>query len=216
MSFQDFRAAVQHTVYRIIDPMVKGMIKAGVTPNMVTTIGLIGNLLAAAFLVYSALSNPAPNYLDVGLAGWLILCSSLFDMVDGYLARTGNLCSKFGAFYDSVLDRYCELFTLSAIAFYFMTYQMPLATVVTFLALIGSIMVSYCRARGEALGADCHVGLMQRPERVVVTSLGCILTPWLQHLLAEPLWSLFVPQILIALLANGTAIARILYVRKQL
>lgn len=211
-AFNQFRDGIQHLVYRIIDPSVRGMIRIGITPNMVTTAGFLGNLLGALLLVYSALYHPQePSLWQVGLSGVLILFSSIFDMVDGYLARTGNMASTFGAFYDSVLDRYSELFTLAAIALYFITYHEQWFAIITFLSLMGSIMVSYVRARAEGLGAECKVGLMQRPERVVVTSLGAILTPFFSSL-----WVLAIPQILIAILANYTVCVRVLHVKKQL
>lgn len=217
ITFKQFRDGIQHGVYRIINPSVKVMIKIGVTPNMITTIGFLGNLAAAALIVYSALYVPADDFSIIGWAGALILFSSIFDMIDGYLARTGNMCSTFGAFYDSVLDRFCELFTLSGLAFYFMRHGYEFATVVTFLSLIGSIMVSYVRARAEGLDIECKVGLMQRPERVVLTSLGAILCGLLADCVSfDPIWIVLVPQILIAVLANYTVIIRILHVKKQM
>lgn len=217
ITFKQFRDGIQHGVYRIINPSVKVMIKIGVTPNMITTIGFLGNLAAAALIVYSALYVPADDFSIIGWAGALILFSSIFDMIDGYLARTGNMCSTFGAFYDSVLDRFCELFTLSGLAFYFMRHGYEFATVVTFLSLIGSIMVSYVRARAEGLDIECKVGLMQRPERVVLTSLGAILCGLLADCVSfDPIWIVLVPQILIAILANYTVIIRILHVKKQM
>lgn len=208
--YSSFRTAIQHGVYALCDGLLSRLARWGVTPNMVTTVGLLGNALAAALLVASALLQPQPNAWHVGGCGLLILLSSLFDMLDGRLARTAHMETRFGAFYDSVLDRYCELLTLSAIAFFFFRYDHPLSALATLLALIGSIMVSYVRARAEGIGADCKVGLMQRPERVVLTALGALLTP------ACGLWALLLPQLLIALLANATAVARILHVRKQL
>lgn len=217
ITFKQFRDGIQQGVYRIINPSVKLMIKVGITPNMITTCGFLGNVVAAGLFVYSALSIPADDFSVVGWAGFLILFSSIFDMIDGYLARTGNMCSTFGAFYDSVLDRFCELFTLSGMAFYFMRHGYEFATVVTFLSLIGSIMVSYVRARAEGLDIECKVGLMQRPERVVLTSLGAmlcgILAPYVSF---DPIWILLVPQILIAVLANYTVMVRILHVKKQM
>ncbi len=213
------RDKIQIGVYKVIDPFVKFLVKIGVTPNMVTTFGLIGNLVAAAIFVYSAMCVPVDNYFYVGLAGAMIIFSSLFDMVDGYLARTANMTSTFGAFYDSVLDRYCELFTLSGICYYFMAHGEEFATIVTFLALIGSIMVSYVRARAEGLDVECKVGLMQRPERVVLTSLGAILCGVFAEDVKDsfsPMWFLLVPQILIAVLANLTAFVRIHHVYKQI
>ena len=221
-----FRDGIQHGVYRIIDAPVRGMVKMGATPNMMTTVGLLGNLAAAGLIVMAAYATTvamfmgfAPAYTLLGWAGGVMLFFSIFDMVDGYMARTAHLESRFGAFYDSVLDRYCELAVLAALAFYFMLLQQHAFALATFLALIGSIMVSYIRARAEALGCECKVGLMQRPERVVVTSVGLLLTGLLQDAVRDsfdPIWFTAVPMILIAILANGTAIARILHVRKQL
>lgn len=211
LSFHRLRDGIQQAVYHVIDPPVRLMVRSGITPNMITTAGFLGNLLAAILIVWSSLTYAQPCLWQVGLAGALILFSSVFDMVDGRLARTGHMESQFGAFYDSVLDRYSELVTLLAIAFFFIVYQEMTFAIVTFLSLVGSIMVSYARARAEGLGADCKVGLMQRPERVVVTSLGAVLTP-----LIGSLWALAVPQIVIALLANYTVVVRVRHVKNQL
>lgn len=219
MTFNDFRNGIQRAVYFLIDRPVHLMVKIGVTPNMMTTVGLLGNIFAAALFIYSALYVPADDYSVVGYAGLVILLFSIFDMVDGYMARTANMCSVFGAFYDSVLDRYCELFTLSGIAFYFVQHGYALGAIATFLSLIGSIMVSYVRARAEGLDVECKVGLMQRPERVVLTSLGAMLCGLLAPVVQDtfsPVWILLVPQILIALLANFTAFVRIHHVYKKL
>jgi CDP-diacylglycerol--glycerol-3-phosphate 3-phosphatidyltransferase len=92
-----------------------------------------------------------------------------------------------------------------------------LGTVATFLSLIGSIMVSYVRARAEGLGCECKVGLMQRPERVVLTALGCMLFGLLHGSMgSDSVWFLLVPQLLIAVLSNATAVVRIIHVYKQL
>ncbi len=202
---------MQHAVYVIINPAVKVMIRIGVTPNMVTTIGLLGNLAAAVYIVGDTVAHADKSRGMIGWAGLLILLSSLFDMVDGYLARTGKMESEFGAFYDSVLDRYSEIFTLAALTFFFVFYAEYGAGLVTVLALVGSIMVSYIRARAEGLGYECKVGLMQRPERVVVTSVGCMLCPAFSSL-----WPLIIAMLAIALLANGTAVVRVLHVRRQM
>jgi len=219
ITFKQFRDSVQQAVYFLIDPGIRLMIRVGITPNMITTLGMLGNVFAAALFVYSALYVPADDYSLVGWAGVTIILFSIFDMIDGRLARVGNMCTTFGAFYDSVLDRYCELFTLSGIAFYFMQRGDTLSAIITFLALIGSIMVSYVRARAEGLGLDCKVGLMQRPERVVVTSVGAMLCGALSPVvrdLFDPAWILLFPQILIAVLANWTAYKRIQHVQRQL
>lgn len=224
MSFQSFRNGIQHGVYRVIDAPVRVMVKLGVTPNMITTLGLLGNVFAAWLIVRAGLSvmasyvfGGAPSYALLGWAGLTIILFSICDMIDGYMARTHHLESRFGAFYDSVLDRYQELLLFSALIAYFSLTNNLNMLLVTCLALMGSIMVSYVRARAEALNCECKVGLMQRPERVVVLVLGLVLTPLLQPLVPfNSIWFLNGALILIGLLANGTAIVRILHVKKQL
>ncbi len=148
------------------------MIKVGITPNVVTTIGFLGNLAGAIMLVYAAAQAPESPYYLIGWAGAVIILSSLFDMMDGQVARIGGMASTFGAMYDSVLDRYSELVTLGGITFCLIQHGYLAGAVITFAALIGSLMVSYVRARAEGLGLECKIGFMQRPERVVLTSVG--------------------------------------------
>ena len=214
--YSSLRDGIQQIVYKIINPGVVMAVKAGITPNVVTTLGLLGNIAGAALLVYAALSANS-DYVLIGWAGVVIILSSIMDMVDGYMARTANMCSVFGAFYDSVLDRYCELVTLSGLAFYFMHFSYPWAAVITFLSLIGSIMVSYVRARAEGLDLECKVGLMQRLERIVVTVLGMLLTGFLDGVVPfDSIWFIIASQAVIALFANFTAFHRILHVKNQL
>ena len=114
MNYRDF---LQQLVYKVINPLVHGMIKVGITPNFVTTTGLVLNIVAAALFIYAAVNEP-DNLAWVGWGGAIILFAGLFDMMDGRLARLGNMTSTFGAFYDSVLDRYSELVTLLGISYY--------------------------------------------------------------------------------------------------
>lgn len=211
--FKRIRDGLQQAIYKVINPVVGTMVRVGITPNMVTTVGLLGNMAAAALLVYAGMTQgvDGPNYGIVTLAGVVIILSSLFDMLDGQVARLGGMVSKFGALYDSVLDRYCELFTLGGVAFYLMSCDDMIGALLTFLALVGSMMVSYVRARAEALGANCSVGLMQRPERVVVTSIALIAAG-----IAHMNLIIVIGMALIALLANITAIVRILHSRSKL
>lgn len=214
--YSKIRNLIQKTVYVIIDPMVKAAVKVGITPNVVTTMGMLGNAAGAALLVYAALYADVNDYSWIGWSGVIIIISSLMDMVDGYMARTCSMCSTFGAFYDSVLDRYCELLTLSGLAFYLMHTGHPWAAVVTLCSLIGSIMVSYVRARAEGLDIECKVGLMQRPERVVLTIAGmmlCFLQPVVEF---DVLWFVFISQALIAVFANITAFHRIMHVKAKM
>lgn len=218
-NYTSLRDAIQKGVYAVIDPGIHLMIKMGVTPNMITTIGFLGNVLAGAMFCYSAVCRPLSDYSLVGWAGVVLIAFSIYGMIDGRLARVGHMSSTFGAFYDSVLDRYSELVTLCGIAFYFLQHGLLWAALVTMLALIGSIMVSYVRARAEGLDIECKVGLMQRPERVVLTSVGAMLCGFLAPVVQdvfEPYWILLIPMILIALLANYTAIVRILHVKGEM
>lgn len=220
-TFNRFRDALQQGIYCIINPFVRLLIKIGVTPNVVTTIGLLGNIAAAAVFVAAAMkSTPGVDYQYklVTVAGALIIAFSLFDMLDGQVARLGNMSSRFGALYDSVLDRYCELFTLGAIAYYLITVGQGLGALITFLAMIGSVMVSYVRARAEGLDIDCKVGFMQRPERVVVTSVGALATGITGMFNPDEgaMIILIVAMAIIAVLANITAFARLIHCKKEL
>ena len=210
MWYRDF---LQQVIYKIINPLIKGMIKIGITPNIVTTMGFIGNIVAAVFFIYASQEpDLAAQTTSLGWGGFIIIASGLFDMMDGRLARMGNMSSSFGAMWDSTLDRYSELVSLFGIVLVFLEddgwFWMG---VVTFAAMVGSVMVSYVRARAEGLGLECKVGLMQRPERVVVTALTAILTG-----LSGSLWWLAGGMILIAVLANITAFWRVAYCYKKL
>ena len=205
-----YRAFLQKVIYRIINPLIKGMIRVGITPNFITTTGFVLNVVAAGFFIYAAIYQP----YDLALIGWgggIVLFAGLFDMMDGRLARMGNMSSVFGALWDSTLDRYSELFTLFGICTYFLLNGWEWMGVVTFLAMVGSVMVSYVRARAEGLDIECKVGLMQRPERVVLTALGAILC----GVCGDLLW-LAVPIAVIALLANITAFWRVRHCYKEL
>lgn len=219
-AFQRFRDGLQQGIYAVINPFVRFMIKIGITPNVVTTIGLLGNIAAAGIFVWAAgTATPSdPRYNLVTLAGAVIILFSLFDMLDGQVARIGGMVSRFGALYDSVLDRYCELFTLGGIACYLFATGYAWGALITFLALIGSVMVSYVRARAEGIGIECKVGFMQRPERVVVTSLGALIAgiAGMAGCPFDPMYILIAAMALIALLANITAFARIAHCRREL
>lgn len=207
MKYRDF---LQKIIYVIITPVIKGMIRIGFTPNLVTTIGFVLNIAATIMLLYAA-GEVTESTSIVGWSGAVILFAGLFDMMDGRLARIGNMSSMFGALWDSTLDRYSELFTLFGIAMYLILNSWVTGGVLTFLAMVGSVMVSYVRARAEGLGIECKVGLMQRPERVVLTSLGAILCG-----IFDNLWFLVVPIVIIAILANITAFWRICHCYKVL
>ena len=218
------RNGLQQGIYCVINPFVRMLIRMGITPNMVTTIGLLGNIAAAAVFIYAGIlvsDGNAPDYGLITLAGALIIAFSLFDMLDGQVARLGGMASTFGAMYDSVLDRYCEMFTLGGIAFFLIGCGNMTGAVITFLAMVGSIMVSYVRARAEGLGIECKIGFLKRPERVVITAVAAISTGIVGQNL--PYSSTFDPNLIlvvamgfIAVFANITAFARITHSRNEL
>ena len=165
------RDTLQQIIYKVINPFVRVLIKLGLTPNGVTTIGLILNIGVAIIFIAGAEKTNRGDLSYVGWAGALILFAGLFDMLDGQVARLGNMTSSFGAMYDSVLDRYSEMIMFLGICYYLVSHHYFLSSLFAFIALIGSMMVSYTRARAEGLGVPLKGGLMQRPERVVMVGL---------------------------------------------
>ncbi len=221
-TFKKMRDALQQGIYCVINPFVRLLIRMGVTPNMVTTIGLLGNIAAAVILVYAGYTG-SPEHMNYDLVTWaggVIILFSLFDMLDGQVARLGGMSSVFGAMYDSVLDRYCELFTLGGISYYLIQTGYVGGALITFVALVCSIMVSYVRARAEGLGLECKIGFMQRPERVVVTSAGALATGITGQCVDPARFDATVILItamgIIAVFANLTAFARVSHARRQL
>lgn len=218
-----FRDQLQKGIYKVIDPFVHKLIEWKFTPNMVTTIGLAGNALAAGVIFYAGASAgyKDPNYFLILLSGILIIAFSLFDMLDGQVARIGGMTSRFGAMYDSVLDRYCEILMFGSISYFLLATGSPWGALLAFLALMGSVMVSYVRARAEGLGVECKIGFMQRPERVVVTAValmatgiwGCCIHGYTD---ARPNIVLTVAMALIAVFANLTAFARLFHTAVKL
>jgi CDP-diacylglycerol--glycerol-3-phosphate 3-phosphatidyltransferase len=153
---------VRRAVEALLAPLVSGLIRAGVNPNVLTTIGVL-------VLVGSGV---AFGVGWVRLGGFLLLLSGVMDMLDGRVARGGNVVSKFGAFYDSTLDRVGESFLFGGIAVYFSTGGVAeewrtAALVTTLVALSAGLTVSYARARAEGLQMECKVGVAQRAERIL-------------------------------------------------
>lgn len=211
MNYRDF---LQKVIYKVINPLIKGMIRVGITPNIVTTVGFLGNILATVFFIYASQeTNPDVQATAIGWGGFIIIASGLFDMMDGRLARMGNMSTQFGALWDSTLDRYSELVSLFGVVLVFLECgdEWFWLGVVSFAAMVGSVMVSYVRARAEGIGLECKVGLMQRPERVAVLAVTAIITGF-----TGSLWWLAGGMIVIAVLANVTAFWRIAYCYKKL
>ena len=205
MNYRDF---LQRVIYVIINPIIHGMMRVGITPNVVTTMGFVGNLGATALFVAAAVAVERGDMTAaMSLIGWggaTILLAGLFDMMDGRLARVSGHSSLFGALWDSTLDRYSEMVSLFGVSVVFLSSDWFWTGIVTYAAITGSVMVSYVRARAEGLGLECKVGLLQRPERVVITAVTAIVSGC-----TGCLWWLAAGMAVIALLANLTAFWRI-------
>jgi CDP-diacylglycerol--glycerol-3-phosphate 3-phosphatidyltransferase len=179
----------------LLTPIIKILTKWGIHPNNFTLAGVIITSLAAVALMM--------GHLRAG--GVLILAGGLCDSIDGSLARSSGKANRFGALFDSAIDRYSEFLMFFGIAAYFITLRDHPTSVVTFLALCGSIMVSYNRARAESLGFESKAGLMQRPERIVFLGIGALIHPLVFKL---TIW-------FVAIFANLTALQRIRNAYKQ-
>lgn len=176
-----------------LDPIGRFLNRLGLTPITVTIIGVIGSSIAAFFVARGQIS----------LGGLIMLIAWPIDALDGTMARLRGEASDWGAFVDSVSDRYSELIILGALLYHFATTSQPIAAVVTFAAAAGSVLVSYVKARAEAQSFSAKEGLLTRAERYLV--LGPTL------LFNIPLIGVWI----IAVLANFTALQRIWSVRTQ-
>lgn len=226
------RDRLQLGIYKIIEPFVKLLIKLGITPNGVSTIGLILNVGVAIIFIFGAEDQPRGNLRYVGWAGVLILFAGLFDMLDGQVARIGKMTSTFGALYDSVLDRYSELILFLGICYYLIAKHYFLSSLFAFIAMIGSMMVSYTRARSEGLGIQNKGGLMQRPERVILMGVSAIACGVASHFIGgdykwyvrsitkyhlfETMSIFTIPVTIMAILTNITAVKRMRDAKRQL
>jgi phosphatidylglycerophosphate synthase len=231
MDLTPIRNALQQGIYTVINPFVRLLIKIGFTPNAVTLTGLALNMGVAVLFIAGGEEGNRGDLRYVGWGGALILFAGLFDMLDGQVARIGNMKSSYGAMFDSVLDRYSELFTFLGICYYLIAHHYFLSSLVAFIALIGSMMVSYTRARAEGLGVECKGGLMQRPERVVllgVSALACgissafiggdykLFVPGIPFHVFETMSIFTFPIAVLAVLSNITAVSRLLQAKKAL
>lgn len=146
----------------IIIRIVRGLSWAGIHPNMLTLVGLLINIAAAAVLATG-------NFFA---AFWVITGAALFDMVDGRVARATNQVTRFGGFFDSVLDRYSDLALLMGLLIYYANINRPLYIILTAIVMTTSVMISYTRSRAENIIPKCKVGFMERPERIVLLMIG--------------------------------------------
>lgn len=184
--------SIKNWYLNLIKPVVDFFIGLELNPNFFTTIGFL-------LTVGSAVLFATGHYR---IAGAIVLLAGTFDIIDGKVARATNRVTKFGALYDSTLDRYSEVIMFFGLAFYFVKEQWFLTSVAVSIALGGSIMVSYVRARAEGLGFQCKVGIMQRPERIVYIGIGALI-----HI-----YTLIFAIMLIAVFSNVTAIQRLYHI----
>ena len=182
---------------------ITGLARTRVTPNALTAAGV--SLCAIASIL--VLGEDRNEILFFWLGAVVFVIGSLLDILDGALARVGGKSTPFGAFLDSTTDRVSETFMLTAIAFVLARHDHPVYVAVAVLAVAGSLLVSYTRARAEALGLRGDVGIGSRAERVVVITAGLVLAPW-----GVLPWAL----VLLAGTAWFTVVQRVLHVRKQL
>jgi CDP-diacylglycerol--glycerol-3-phosphate 3-phosphatidyltransferase len=184
---------------------IVGLTRTRVTPNALTTAG-VSLCLAASVVVFLEYRSP---WLFYWLGALLFVVGSILDILDGALARAGGKTTPFGAFLDSTTDRVGEAAMLGAIALIFHRYDHPVALALAFAGVAGSLLVSYTRARAEALGLKGDVGIGSRAERVVVITAGLVLAP-------ISIWLLVAAISLLTATAWITVLQRILFVRKQL
>ncbi|HEX6940362.1 MAG TPA: CDP-alcohol phosphatidyltransferase family protein [Longimicrobiales bacterium] len=196
--------SLRGSVYRAIRPLTDMLVRREVHPNLLTTLGFLVTITSAF----------AFHQHQIRVAGFLVLLGGAFDILDGRVARLSHLGSKFGAFYDSTLDRISEIAVYFGLLSLYNDYRLELGDVgmiyLIMLAMAGSLMISYTRARAEALGLDCRIGLMPRAERVVLIGTSALFfgEAWGGIVLKGVI-------VVLAVLTNITAFQRIVWVYKH-
>ncbi len=198
-----FSRRIQQWGRHLVTQLIRPMARLGITPNMLTGIGLLLSLLTAVVI--------AQGFLFTG--GVLVLLAGVFDMFDGAMARVQHTATPFGAFFDSTLDRYSESVILFGLLWYTLqrptnfrdmlwptSHEQTWMILFIYIAIVGSLMVSYTKARAEGLGIECKVGFLARPERVVLLAIGL--------LFGVSIWILAI----LAVFSNMTAVERIVAV----
>lgn len=191
-----------------VDPIARLFVKLKIGPNLLTFFGFVLSLFAGILFAKGLF----------GYAGWAVIFGATFDIFDGYVARlTGKSCRS-GAYFDSVVDRFGEGAAFIGLAYYFRDSWILFFVLA---GLLGSMMVSYTRARGEGEGVVCKKGSMQRPERIVYMGVSAVLTP-VATLILSAWWNnpspilVIIAQIIIALGTLGTSVYRIIYIMNEL
>src|SRR6266852_5823154 len=181
--------AIGYGSNKIIRLIVRGLALSRIHPNVLTFLGLVINMVAAYLLAVG----------QFRWAGVVIIGAGLFDMVDGRVARETNQVTRFGGFFDSVIDRYSDLALFMGLLVFYASINRFFYIVLTAIVMTGSVMVSYTRARAECTIPKCKVGFLERPERVVLIIIGALFDR-----MAPVLW-------VIAVLSNLTVVHRMIY-----
>ncbi len=177
----------------ILDPIARSLNQLGLMPNTMTILGLVGNVIGAILIASGRIQ----------LGGIIVLLMGPVDALDGTMARLRGMAGKFGAFVNSVTDRYSELAIMMGLLYYFMQQNNSVAILLVYASAAGSVLVSYVRARGQSLGWDTKTGILTRLERYLVLAPALILN--------YPIVGLWI----IAVFSNITAVQRIIDVRRQ-
>ena len=192
MNKTHIEASTRRTVERLVAPLAR----TGIDPNALTVAGLLVSAVTAVCIGF--------GWTLAG--GLLVMVTGGFDMLDGAVARVSGNGSRFGAFLDSTLDRWAEGLIFTGLVWYFMAQDARIEVVLAVTTMVGSMLISYTRARAEGLGLTCDVGVFQRPERLLVLGIALLGPAWL---LSAGLW-------LLSVATQLTVIQRILHVHGQL
>jgi len=185
----------------LLDAIVRWLALARINPNVLTFLGLVVNTIAAFLFGYANSDSQARMFRYAGL---VIIGSGFFDLVDGRVARASNQVTRFGGFFDSVIDRYSDVALFFGLLVYYARANRFFYVVMTAFVMVSSVMVSYTRARAESLVSSCKAGFMERPERIVLLILGALF-----NRMGPVLW-------VISVLSTITVIHRIRYTAEQL
>ncbi len=190
--------------YGVLEAVIRPLVRLGVSPNFISFVSLLAALLSAYCYARNAIFT----------GGLLLLFTGFLDTMDGTIARLSGQSTRFGALLDSTLDRYAEFFIFFALLILF---RQDWVFYVVLLALMGSVMVSYVKARSQSLGKTRSVGLMQRPERLILLILGSLINTPVRYALPEfGNVVLIATIILLAVLSNITALRRLYQGKKDL
>lgn len=197
--------------YWVLNGIGKSCVWLGISPNMVTSLSLVVALTSALVLYMGFF----------GLGGWLMILAALLDVLDGMVARESGVASDAGEFFDSIVDRYCELLSFIAVMGYYFSFQ-PIVAVIVGFAMVASIMITFNRAKGEAQGiSGVPSGLMRRHERLLYIGVGTAASPivayWVEPGAMQPMFHLaIVAYALVAVIGNITAIRLAIEIHRRL